>query len=385
MKILYLIDTLEIGGSEHSLCAILQHIRRIKPIVCHIYPGETLKPHFETAGVRVISLNIAGKYAFRRAVSQVCSLIQAEQPDLVHTTLFRADVVGRTVGKLTRVPVISSFVSEPYHTTRWQALSPTGRVKLKAVQLLDRLTALWTRHFVATSQSAKSANCRALAIPTNKVSVIYRGRGPAPFLDVSEVQVAALRLALALPMEALVLLNVARILQHKGQVELLFAMPLVLKHFPETQLLIVGEGQGRPMLEQIIVELRLGHAVRLVGNRNDIPTLLHISNLFVFPSHYEGHPGALLEAMLAGRPIVASDIPVHREMITNGETGLLVPFKNPEALARAILQVLGDPSQAKKMGERARMVAIERFDINHIARQYENLYERLCRAGGCKQ
>jgi glycosyltransferase involved in cell wall biosynthesis len=377
VKVLYLIDTLEVGGSEQSLLSILSWFEKVKPVVCHVYPGETLNPAFEAAGIPVMSLNVPGRYNFHRAIEQVTKLLRTEQPDLLHTTLFRSDVIGRAAGRLTRIPVLSSFINEPYHPDRWATISTTRRLKLKAVQLIDRLTARWACHFIAVSEPTRAANCRALKIPLEKVTVIYRGRDPGPFLKVSYQARHHHRLNLGLPLEAPILLNVARLLQRKGQNELIQAMPLVLQKFPQAQLLIAGEGHDRHTLEATIKALGVDNAVRLLGQRHDIPELLYVADLFVFPSYYEGHPGSLIEAMLAAKPIVASDILVHREAIVDRETGRLVPVRNPQAIAQGIIWMLKHPIEAERMGVQAQQTALERFQIDQIAAQHEELYKRV--------
>jgi glycosyltransferase involved in cell wall biosynthesis len=377
MKILYLIDTLEVGGSEKSLLNILGHFRRVHPIMCHLYPGETLKPSYEAAGISVISLNVSGKYGFPTAIRQVLQLIRTEQPDLIHTTLFRADIVGRIAGRLAHIPVLSSFVSESYHPDRWSCLSLSSSIKFQGVYLMDRLTASWAHHFLAVSEATRSSNCQALYLPLEKVSIIYRGRDPKSFLNVSEEEISKLRLALGLTEDALVLLNVARLLERKGQEELIRALPLISHKFPAVHLLMAGEGLYRSKLEALIRELNLTSTVHLLSTRQDIPQLLHLANVFVFPSHVEGHPGSLIEAMFAGRPVVASDIPVHRESIVERKTGILVPVRDPEAIAQGVIQMLQDLVRAQEMGKCAQQVALERFHINQVASQHEELYEAV--------
>ena len=376
MTVLYLIDTLAVGGSERSLLEILRRFNHAQPIICHIYPGEALKPAYEAAGIPVISLNIPGKYSFLKAVNAVADLLKKHKPDLLCTTLFRADVAGRIAGRLARVPVMSSFVNEPYHPDRWESLSASVWLKLKITQWLDRLTARWSSHFIAVSESSKAANCKALAIPPHKVSVIYRGRDPESIPVISPERLKQLRRDLSLSPESPILLNIARLLHRKGQEELVKAHALVLQAFPSARLLIAGDGHDRPKLEWVIKEQNLTHAVHLLGTRQDIPELLNLAEVFVFPSHYEGHPGSLLEAMFAARPIVASDIPVHRETITPRVSGLLAPCHHPAELSQSILWMLKNPNEAKRMGERAREVAHERFQIDHIAALHEKLHER---------
>lgn len=380
MKILYVIDTLEIGGAEKSLLEIIAHFTHTKAVMCHIYPGETLKATYQKLNIPVISLNVPGRYSFAQAAGQISAVIRREQPDLLHTTLFRADVIGRYVGRQLGIPVISSFVNEPYSPLRKLGLSIKGKLKLRCIQGVDAQTAHWCKHFTANSETIKQANVHVLAIPSQKVSVIYRGRKPDPFLHADAQHVEQIRMGLGLQANNQIILNVGRMLQRKGQAELIQAMPALLQQQPNVRLLIAGEGDYRSSLEGFIAELGVGHAVQLLGQRNDIPTLLHLADVFAFPSHYEGYPGALVEAMLAGCPIVASDIPVHREAIKSGKTGLLFKLQDIEDLSKTILELLAHPETAKCLGSNARQDALARFHIDQIAAQHEQLYQRVLEA-----
>jgi glycosyltransferase involved in cell wall biosynthesis len=121
----------------------------------------------------------------------------------------------------------------------------------------------------------------------------------------------------------------------------------------------------------------VGDRVLLLGRRADVSRLLAASRLFLFPSRSEGLPGSVIEAMLAGRAIVASDIDVHREMIEDGRTGFLVRPGDHETLARVTLRLLGDPSLCEEVGRAARQEAEERFEIARIVEQYEAYYDRM--------
>ncbi len=168
----------------------------------------------------------------------------------------------------------------------------------------------------------------------------------------------------------------------KNQAELIRAMPAILRQAPNCRLLIAGEGPLRPSLEALIAELDLAGSVQLLGNRDDIPQLLYVADVFVFPSLFEGHPGALVEAMFAARPIVASAIPVHGETLLDGQAGALVPLGDANALAQAIVDLLRNPAHAATLGQCARATALERFDIRHIAAQHEALYADVLQLGG---
>lgn len=385
MKVLYLIDTLEVGGTEKSLLEIAGRLGNLEAVLCHIYPGEALKPKFEEAGIRVISLNVGGKYSFFRAARKVLGTIKEERPDVVHSALYRAGIAGRIAGRIARLPLVDSFVNESYASLRLDGIFSSAYWKLKGLWMLDYLTARWVFLFTANSEAVKEANCRDLKVSPDDVKVIYRGRDPADYLGGNEGERQKTRSSLGLGGESFpVILNVSRILLRKGHEEMVSSMPTILREFPDAVLLMAGDGPRRGDVEEKVRRMGLSDKVRLLGQRADIPALLSMADLFVFPSHYEGHPGALVEAMLSALPCVASDIPVHRECITHEETGLLVKPKDPEALTGGILRMMKNPKEAKKMGEAAREKAVEKFDISLIARMHEALYKEVIerRAGG---
>jgi glycosyltransferase involved in cell wall biosynthesis len=171
-----------------------------------------------------------------------------------------------------------------------------------------------------------------------------------------------------------VLLNVGRLAPQKGQRYLLRAMGDVVHESPNAQLLLVGEGHLHEELRALADPL--GEHVRFLGLRDDVAALLRRSDAFVFPSLWEGVGTALREAMLLGRPIVASDIPAHREFVTHGVDGLLVPPADAEALATAILRLLRDPEEAAAIGRRAAESAA-RFDIRRTTRELQAIYDEV--------
>jgi glycosyltransferase involved in cell wall biosynthesis len=378
MKVLHLIETLQVGGAEKSLLQILPRLRATEPVMCHVYEDSEMRPEYEAAGVLVVSLDVPPKYNFASAIRKVERLVRRERPALIHTTLFRAEVVGRVVGRRLGLPVVCSFVSDCYADIRWQTLSRAERIKLKGVQLVDRWTAGMATHFVANSRAVAEAQVRALRIPPDRVTVIHRGRDPTRFATrLDPARERAFRGALDLPRAAPVVVNVGRLVESKGQAELIEAFARVLREVPDAMLLIAGDGPERSNLEALARSRGLDERVRLLGTRDDIPELLALASVFAFPSHYEGHPGAVVEAMFAGKAIVLADNPVHRETIEDGRTGILVPVQRTEALAAAITALLGDPDRAAELGTRAREDALRRFDIARTAVEYDELYLRI--------
>jgi glycosyltransferase involved in cell wall biosynthesis len=375
MKVLYLIDTLEVGGAESSLLQLLKRARKTEAIVCSIYRGDALKSSFEKEGIRVVSLGFGGKHQYIKAIRRVLSLISKEQPRLIHTILARAHLVGRVAGKLAGLPVVSVFTSEPLTLHRYSHITRMLRIKIKIFEFLDRMTIPFATRFVANSESVKASACKKLGIVPDKISVIYRGRDPSVYSNACDSR-AALRREFAVADDVPVILNVGRLVPEKAHKDLIVAVGQAQKQV-RTKLLIAGEGRCRPELTKLISELELKDTVELLGFRNDPPALMKLADLFVFPSASEGHPGALIEAMFAGCPIVASDIPVHNEMITHRISGLLIETGNTIALSEAIVWMLKHPHEARQMAQNAHDTAVLRFNIERIVQQHEKINSEL--------
>ncbi|MDA7980506.1 MAG: glycosyltransferase family 4 protein, partial [Pirellulales bacterium] len=377
MKVLFLIDTLAVGGAERSTLEIAQQFRATRASICHIYAGDTLRPEYEAAGIPVISLNIRAKYGFPRAIRAVRKIIRKQKPDLIHACLFRAGLIGRIVAKRERMPIVDSFVSDSYCPERIQRLPMLGRCKLQAIRVADKWTARLVSRFMAITQAIKFSNCQSLGLAPDCVDVIYRGRCPSTFTAMSRERIAVVRRDLRICNGASIILNVARCVEHKGQADLLQAMPRVLNGHPATQLLIAGDGPFRTRLKELISRLGLDRNVTLLGNRNDVADLLAVADVFAFPSHWEGQGGALIEAMFSATPIVASDIAVLRESVTHGDTARLFRLGDSDSLAREISWFLDRPTECQNYGVRGRADALKRFEIRKIAQQHEELYRRV--------
>ena len=369
IRVLYLLDTIEVGGAERSTLDIIKHVTGIEAHVCTIYVGATLKDDYEQAGVGLTMLGIRDEYAFWRAVREVRSLIRAWHPDVIHASLFRASLIGRVASRLERVPLVGSFVSTPYDLKRgW---------KHSAVQYVDRLTASMTERFVAISEEAKESNRKALCVPEEDIVVIPRGRDLHDFAAPDPERIAQVRRSLSLPDGLSLLLNIGRLRESKGQSDLIRAFAHVLEKRPDAYLLIAGEGPHRSHLEELIRELGVGHRVKLLGYRADVAVLLALADLFVFPSYSEGQGSSLVEALFASTPIVASNIPVHLETVVPGVTGEVYPVGDVEQMAEVIVSLLESPERRAAYAQNARVDAERRFSIKQVAENHASLYREL--------
>jgi glycosyltransferase involved in cell wall biosynthesis len=170
--------------------------------------------------------------------------------------------------------------------------------------------------------------------------------------------------------------TVARISPQKGLPYLVQAMAHVRSALPNAQLLIVGKGEKTDELRAQIVELGLENCITLLGARTDVMDIVDALDVFVLPSLWEGLPTVVLEAMLLATPVVATDVPGTRDLILDGQTGLLVPARDPDALAKAMIQQYVEQQRAAEMTQEAIQHA-EQFAMRHTVKRYETLYHQL--------
>tara|TARA_R100000935_G_scaffold9921_3_gene19905 strand:- start:2469 stop:3611 length:1143 start_codon:yes stop_codon:yes gene_type:complete len=374
-KVLYLIDTLEVGGAETSILEIASRLKNWVPVVVCFYTGESLKPRYEKAGIRVYSLNIKAKYGFLQGKRKLQKILEIENPDLVHATLFRAEFISRITVPKYKIPLINSFVNDSYAKERYELMNFRQRFILNLYKNVDRRTAKKVSKFMSITKAIVLNNSKALEIDADKVKIIYRGRNIEAFknkINLNEIEKLKITYG-----NNPVILTVSRLLIRKGYSEALHAIKIVIKNYPNLKYLIAGEGHDRSKFEDLIKKLNLENNVFLLGNRNDIPTLLHFSNIFLFPSHYEGQGGALVEAMILGKPIIASKIPVIMESVQDHVSALLYEPKNIKDLSEKIIFGLETPLFMDKIGEGAKQQAALRFEIDNVSMQHETMYDEV--------
>ncbi len=381
VTVLFVIDGLAAGGAERSLAEMLPSLRAagIRPTVAFFHRHrEHLEDVFRAQGTDLRFLS--ARHVIAR-VAALRRLIQSEQPDVIHTTLFEADVLGRIASIGQRSVVISSLVTTPYDPIRSQ--NPNiNPAKLWVARWIDTLTARYlTTHFHAVSEAVKQAAIENMGLRPERISVIHRGRN-AGFVPATPERRAAVRRLLGVRESDEVILNVGRHGYEKGQRYLLEAMELILQRRPDSLLLIAGpRARYTELLEGIQKRAGLKERVRFLGQRTDIADVLAGADLFVFPSLYEGAAGALIEAMAAGLPVVASRIPSIAEVVQDGSNALLVERASVAPLADAIVELLADRPRALAFGRRSRRIFEERFTLERCVERMVAFYHGLTERG----
>ena len=361
-KYLFVINSFLAGGAERSLVEMLPRLveEGVTPIIASLHYREVgFEEEVRDAGYDVRLLSGRGRLGKAWALR---SLISHESPDLVYTSLFDADLAGWIATRGMRVPLVSNLANTAYDPARLADPNIDER-RLKVIRSIDGYTSRHgTDHFHAVSQAVKDSTVETLGVDPTRITVVKRGRDSDRLGSRSIERTAAAREMLDLPEGADVVVTVGRQEYQKGHRYLIEAFAAVVVERPNALLLITGrEGHSTAELQELIATLGLESVVRLLGHRSDVAEVLVASDLFVFPSLYEGLGGALIEALALELPVVASDLPALREVVSDGENALLVPPRDPEALSRAITDLLGDRDKMEKFGTRSRQIFDEEF------------------------
>lgn len=377
MSVLFVINQLGPGGTERSLADLVSGLGAEgieASIACLRSTAEAFR---QDARVSCPVQVVPGRGLLSQARS-LRRLLRRNPPDLLHTMLFEADVVGRLAAAGTGLPVVSSLVNTSYEPTRFRDPN-VSRHRLRGVQCLDALTGrLLTTHFHALTNAVKDSAVRTLWLPPERITVVPRGRDGARLGVPSPERRERARSDLGLEPADEVVVNVGRQDYQKGHRFLLEAAALLAPAHPRLRVLVAGkEGRMTPELRRLQEELDLESTVRFLGNRSDVPEILAAGDVFTFPSLYEGIGGAVIEAMALGLPVVCSDIAPLREVVEPGESALLVPPEDPGALASALKRVLLDPRTAQRLGRRGRAVYLERFSLERGAAGMARLYRTV--------
>jgi glycosyltransferase involved in cell wall biosynthesis len=381
VRLLLVIPGLSGGGTERSTRELVPTLvsRGIDVSIVYMVQRPTDDvAHLERAGARV---HLVPKRRLDAHVLGIRRVITRERPDIVHTSLYEADVAGRVAAWRApgaRPVVLSSIVNTSYDPARLGDPNVPAW-KLQGVRMVDGWTARnLTDHFHAVSCAVKDSAVQALGIEADRVTVIERGRDPRRLGDPSRERRMRARTALGLDRDAQAIVTVGRQEFQKGHVHLVGAFDVLAATRPSVELLIVGRnGNHSAQLEARVRQSPYRDRIRTLGHRDDVPDILAASDVFVLPSIYEGFPGAAIEAMALELPVVASSIPTLREVVEEGGSGLLVPPNDPPKLAGAIGSVLDDPKLARRLGDRGRHLFLTRLTAEQSHRRMIELYEQL--------
>ncbi|MBV9581350.1 MAG: glycosyltransferase [Chloroflexi bacterium] len=373
IRVLQLITSLERGGAENHLLALLTHADRSAfEFEVAVLRGEgELVSVFRQADIPVHLLKAHNRFD-PFALQKLTSLARDGHFDIVHSHLFRADIFAAlAVAQMgDHAPLL---VSTRHNDDRFFLNPFVGLVHYGVSARQDLIIAI-------SDHIARFTVSRGVRYPS-RVRRVYHGIEP-PVTQSLEREGRQIRQELGVKPDDFLVGNVGRLAVQKGQRHLIAAMPLLLERVPHAHAVIAGRGDLEDYLRDLSLEVGVADRVHVLGPRRDVPALMHAMDVFAMPSIWEGFGLVLLEAMAAGRPIVASRVATIPEVVLDGETGLLVPAGDPVALAEALADLARAPESARAMGEAGRQRLRQRFSIEKMVGDTELLYRELMEERG---
>ena len=374
IRLLWLIDSLTMGGAERLVAAFARHLDRerfdLRVICLKVIDSNPLAADIEAIGIPVTVLgarNLRDIAAFARLVHFVWD----QKIDVIHTHLTYADIWGRLAGWLTRRPVFSTVHVPQF----FNYLNPRRRD-----QMIEAIAMFTRKHFGGTVISVSEALRQhhiSQGFPADRIITIHNGIELSKFEPPVDFSKSAKRSELGITIKAPVVITLAVLREGKGHDTLLDAVPKVLENMPETKFLIVGGGPLEEELRQRVNQSGVSESVIFTGMRQDTAEMLAVADLFVLPSEFDPLPTVVLEAMVMRLPVVGLDSGGVPEMVVDGQTGLLLQSTDPAVVAQSILSLLTNTEQAKQMGEQGRARLEAEFSASVWVRKLESLYDKV--------
>lgn len=363
--ILYLSTSSGPGGAERVISNLSASLdpARYRAILCLFRPGW-IQEHTENRGVRTYVIPTQGMFDWRW-VLRVKRLLKDEHVDLIHAHEFDANVQGTFVAALSGVPLVATVHGKNYF---WEKL----RRRL-AYQWVSRNATM-----VAVSENLKQFIVEKVGVDSGHVKVVYNGVDLLPHCGPADIDQC--RKELDLPTGDQIVGVVGNLYPVKGHQYLIAAIPAVLAKCPNTTFIFAGRGQLEGELKEQVHQLGVAPKVRFLGLRQDIPRILAVLHAFVLPSLSEGLSMAILEAMVAGKPVIATDVGGNPELVEDSETGYLVPSQNSQALADRLISLLMNRDRALQFGKVGQLRAQGQFSLRTMVREYQGIYDQCIEA-----
>ncbi|MBI3782732.1 MAG: glycosyltransferase [Deltaproteobacteria bacterium] len=380
LRIAYVIKEMVVGGSQTHLRQVLRLLdrERFAPVLVCLTGKGVLLDDVRAMGVPLVApaagLSFKGPALGMRILATARALRRL-RVDIVHNYLLRANLVGSMAARLARVPVVLCSKRGCHERRGFELI---GAKIGNALSDRVMVNADAVREFVHDNEGC--AREKMLVIPSGVDTERFRPLPQGSYK--TRLGLPEDRRLVGVVTRMRVRGVVTRMRVRKGVEEFVRAIALVRRDQPDVHGVIVGEVNLDDELQGLVHSLDLDDHLTLLGRRSDMPEVFSAFDLFVLSSHDEGMSNAILEAMAMEKPVVATDVGGTGEVVRHGHTGLLVPPKDPQALAVAIAEVMAQPERARAMGRLGRRVVEEGFSANWMVRQMEQVYLDLARRHG---
>lgn len=361
-KIALVITDLDVGGAERALLNLVVRLDRSRwaPVVINLSGEGDLVEPIRREGIVCESLNLNPRRPLQ-GVLKLASTLRRHRPALVQSFMFHANLATRLAGPLAGRPLVLGGLRVAERQKKWH-------------RTLDRITQRLSVGSVCVSEGVRRFSVETAGLDPSRLVVIPNGVDPQRFDEARPVA----RADFGADDEDFLALAVGRLDVQKGLGDLLEAAEQITPDRPRFRLAIVGDGPQRDWIDaEIAARPVLSGRVLRLGRRDDVPGLLRSADLLVHPALWEGMPNAVLEAMAAGLPVVATAVEGAEELVVPGQTGWLVPPSNPGRLVQAISEAMDDPEASKAMGRAGRERVETEYSLNRVVSLYDELWSRL--------
>lgn len=356
MRVLHFINNENLSWYQMLLDTIRAQEKRGHDVRVVVPPGGVNFKRLARDNVRVTALPVRSSKFDYLAAWKLSRLLRGERVDALHAHLTSSALLGAFAARRAGIPCVASVlkITKKRHYMRCDRLFPCSNAVMEDLLAQGVTAGLMRRIYTGISFER-----------------FFAGFDPS----------VSLRGEFGWGAEHKIIISVARLVPMKGHKHLVDAAADVVKRRPDARFLIIGDGELRPELEQQAGALGLEEFIHFAGTRMDLPALLNSSDVSVLASvDKEGLPVALVESALMKKPLVMTDVAGIREMVRHGETGRLVPPRDPKALATALVDALDSPDESARMAAAAEALARREFDVNETTRQMDEEYERVIRS-----
>lgn len=377
INILLLVPSFDTGGPGTTVLTIACFLDREKfnPIICSMRNSNLkLEERAKEEGIKVINLKMNSIFDFT-VFFKLYRIIKKEKIDILHNHGFRPEIYGALVGRFAKCKGILATI---HHNPAVDIPIDYGYIIGGIMNFLRQGVAFFCEDvLVALTEDAKRGLIK-LHFPEEKIRIIPTGSNPYLFTRKrNNLTREEVLLKFGIPKDKFVVGTIAVLKPRKGLSYLIKAAKKVIEKYQDVRFLIIGSGPLEKKLKGEVKSLGLQEYILFQNYYECIADIYKSINLFVLPSLTEGIPAVLLEAMAFGVPIVATQVGGIPEMIENGVSGILVPPKNSEVLADAIIKIYENPHFTLEMAKNARIQFEKHFTAEVMARQYEKVYEEL--------
>jgi len=385
-KIVHIITRLDMGGSaQNTLLTCRELSGKYDTVLVHGLSIESRMTDQEKEsvdkglreavekGVKVIAMpslmRRISPFQDLKALFHLWRLLITERPDMVHTHTSKAGILGRIAAKFAGVPVI---IHTPHGHVFYGHFGP---LVSKCFLLTERVMACITDRLVALTETEKNDYVALSILNPEKIAMIHSGVDIDRYAS-AHVNVEEKRREMGLNKKTVVVGTVGWLLPIKGPVHLLRAMPYVWERYPEACLMFVGKGELEKELKEEVHRMGALGKVEFLGWRDDIPEIMQVFDVFVLPSRNEGMGRVLVEAMAAGKPVVASRVGGILDLVKEGQNGFFAAPGDEKGLAIAIKKLLDNKKMRDEMGKKGREMARE-FSVERMVEKIDLLYASL--------